>query len=72
MPPDSVTIRFPTGAWEYGIAAKMPEVGDRLVRQGQSWIVVEVTGSPGDQEVTMALAPEVVDHDRPPPPEEAL
>jgi hypothetical protein len=67
VPPEPITIRFPTGAWEYGFAEKVPEVGDTLVRQGQTWVVVAVTGSPDrNQVVTMAMAPHVLEHDRSP------
>lgn len=58
MAPESITIRFPTGAWEYGFAERTPEVGDSLVRQGMTWVVVAVTESVDDHRVvTMAIAP---------------
>ena len=66
MAPDSITIRFPTGVWEYGFTDKTPEVGDTLVRQGETWVVVAVTEAVDDhRNVTMALAPDVMDHDKP-------
>jgi hypothetical protein len=55
--PDSITIRFPSGVWEYGFMDKPPEVGDTLVRQGKTWVTVGVTESVDNhREVTMALA----------------
>ena len=58
MAPDSITIRFPSGLWEYGFMDKAPEVGDTLVRQGKTWVTVEVTEAVDDhREVTMALVP---------------
>jgi hypothetical protein len=64
--PDSITIRFPTGAWEYGVSETTPAVGDTLAREGQTWVVIAVTESVDDHRVvTMALAPDVVDRDRP-------
>lgn len=66
MAPDSITIRFPTGAWEYGFAETTPAVGDTIARQGQTWVVVGVTESVDDHRViTMALAPDLMDHDKP-------
>ena len=39
MAPDSITIRFPTGAWESGFTDKTPEVGDTLVgREKPGWL----------------------------------
>ncbi len=62
----AITIRFPTGDWEYGFTETTPEVGDTLARQGKTWVVVGVTESMDDHRVvTMALAPEVMDHDKP-------
>ena len=29
---ESITIRFPSGAWEYAVTERVPEVGDTLVR----------------------------------------
>ena len=58
MAPDSITIRFPTGEWEYGFSETTPAVGDTLARQGKTWVVVSITESVDDHRVvTMALAP---------------
>ena len=66
MATDCITIRFPSGDWEYGFSDSTPEVGDTLARQGKSWVVVGVTHSMDDTALsTMALAPEMMDHDRP-------
>ncbi len=62
----AITIRFPTGDWEYGFTETTPEVGHTLARQGKTWVVVGVTESMDDHRVViMALAPEVMDHDKP-------
>lgn len=66
MTPNSITIRFPNGTWEYGFMEKVPQVGDTMVRQGVTWVVMGVTELVDDhRNVTMALAPELMDHDRP-------
>ena len=61
MASESITIRFPSGAWEFSLTSKPPQVGDTLVRQGVTWVVAQVTESSGQQVVTMARAPEVAD-----------
>jgi hypothetical protein len=54
---ECITIRYPTGEWEYVSTERVPASGDTLVRQGQTWIVVGVTESVDDHRVvTMALA----------------
>ena len=60
MAPDSVTMHFPNGAWEYGFMDKLPAPGDTLLRQGVTWMVTDVADL-GDEhhEVTMARAPAV-------------
>jgi hypothetical protein len=56
--PDSITMRFPNGAWEYGFMAKAPAVGDRVVRQGMTWVVLAVEDLGNDHhDVTMGRAP---------------
>ena len=60
MASESITIRFPSGAWEYAMTQRVPEVGDTLVRQGETWIVALVSESVDDHRVViMALAPSV-------------
>jgi hypothetical protein len=55
-----VTIRFPSGAWEYAVTERVPDVGDTLLRGGTSWVVAGVTESVDHHRViTMALSPEV-------------
>jgi hypothetical protein len=57
---ESVTIRFPSGAWEYAVTERVPDVGDTLLRGGTSWVVAGVTESVDHHRViTMALSPEV-------------
>ena len=40
-----LTVRYPTGETEYRTSATPPNVGDTLRRNGDSWIVEEVTTS---------------------------
>jgi hypothetical protein len=55
-----MTIRFPSGAWEYVVTERVPDVGDMLVRDGATWIVAGVTELVDHHRViTMALPPEV-------------
>jgi hypothetical protein len=42
MASESITIRFPTGAWEYAVTERVPLVGDTLVRGGETWAVAHV------------------------------
>jgi hypothetical protein len=57
---ESVTIRFPSGAWEYAVTERVPGVGDTLLRDGTSWVVAGVTASVDHHRViTMARPPEV-------------
>ena len=60
MASESITIRFPSGAWEYAMTERVPDVGDTLVREGETWNVALVTESVDDHRVViMALAAEV-------------
>ena len=60
MASESITIRFPSGAWEYAVTERVPEVGDTLVRDEKTWAVAGVAESVDDHRViTMALRPEV-------------
>jgi hypothetical protein len=57
---ESITIRFPSGAWEYAVTDRVPDVGDTLVRDGETWNVALVAESVDDHRVViMALPPEV-------------
>ena len=61
MASENVTIRFPSGAWEYVVTDRVPDAGDTLVRDGKTWTVTGVTESvDGHRVITMALAPEAV------------
>ena len=61
MGSESVTIRFPSGAWEYVVTGRVPDLGDTLVRDGKTWIVAGVTESvDGHRVVAMAAAPDPV------------
>jgi hypothetical protein len=56
---EALTIRFPSGAWEYTTTDRVPDVGDTLERDGETWFVAGVTESVDDHRViTMALRPE--------------
>jgi hypothetical protein len=57
---ESITIRFPSGAWEYAVTERVPEVGDTVVRDETTWTVALVAESVDDHRVViMALPPEV-------------
>jgi len=55
---ESITIRFPSGAWEYVTTERVPDVGDTLVRDGETWAVAHVA-EPVDEHrvVIMELGP---------------
>ena len=58
MASESITIRFPAGAWEYALTERVPEVGDTLVRDEKTWTVRLVAESVDDHRVViMALPP---------------
>jgi hypothetical protein len=44
--PDSITIRFADGTWEYVVTERVPKIGESLVRQGRTWVVSRVDASP--------------------------
>jgi len=54
-----ITIRFPSGAWEYVVTERVPEAGDTLVRDGKTWTVAAVTESVDGHRV-ITMTPEVV------------
>ena len=56
---EPITIRFPSGAWEYVVTERVPDVGDTLVRDGKTWTVAGVTGSEDGHRV-ITMAPELV------------
>ena len=56
MASESITIRFPTGDWEYAVTERVPHLGDTLVRGGETWAVVYVAEPVDDHRVViMAL-----------------
>ena len=58
MASESITIRFPTGAWEYAVTNRVPDVGDTLVREGETWTVALVAEPVDDHRVViMTLGP---------------
>ena len=59
MAPEPITIRFPSGAWEYVMTERVPDAGDTLVRDGKTWTVAGVTESEDGHRV-ITMAPEVV------------
>jgi len=59
-----VTVRYPDGAWELALTAKVPKVGDTLRRSGGKWVVANAAEDrDGHVIVTWRPAPrpEVVD-----------
>ena len=55
MTSEPITIRFPSGTWEYVVTDRVPDAGDTLVRDGKTWTVVGVTESEdGHRVITMA------------------
>ena len=56
---ESLTIRFPSGDWEYAMTERVPHVGDTLVRGGETWAVAHVAESVDNHRVViMQLRPE--------------
>jgi hypothetical protein len=52
-------MRFPSGAWEYVMTQRVPEVGDTLERDGKTWVVAGVTEAvDGHRGISMAPSPE--------------
>lgn len=51
-----VTIRYPTGGRVYELSDKTPQVGDVLKRNGDNWIVEEITEE-RDGSTTVRLRP---------------
>jgi len=56
---EPITIRFPSGAWEYVVTERVPDAGDTLARDGKTWTVAGVTESEDGHRV-ITMAPEVV------------
>jgi hypothetical protein len=56
MSSGAVTIRFPMGRPEYQLSDKTPKVGDVLKRNGDNWIVKEVTEAK-DGSTVVTLSP---------------
>jgi len=59
MASEAITIRFPSGAWEYVMTDRVPDAGDTLVRDGKTWTVAGVTESEDGHRV-ITMAPEVL------------
>ena len=61
MSSDLLTVRFPSGETEFRMSEKPPSVGDVLKRNGDHWIVEEVTPSEdGTTLVTLRPGPKPV------------
>ena len=59
MASESITIRFPTGDWEYAVTERVPHIGDTLVRGEKTWAVRHVAEPVDDHRVViMELGPE--------------
>jgi hypothetical protein len=57
-------VRYPTGGVEYRMSDDSPEVGDVLTRDGDNWIVEEVTHrEDGTTLVTLRPRPKPVKHE---------
>lgn len=64
MASESLTIRFQsTGAWEYVMTERVPNVGDTLVRDGTTWIVSFVAESVDDHRVIIMALPSEVENE---------
>jgi hypothetical protein len=58
-----VTVRYPDGAWELALSAKVPKVGDTLRRSGGKWVVANAAEDRSGHVIVTwqpAPAPEVV------------
>ena len=53
---ESITIRFPSGDWEYTVTERVPHVGDTLVRDGDTWTVAHVA-DPVDNHRVVIMQP---------------
>ena len=61
---DLLTVRFPSGATEFRMSDDAPAVGDILKRNGDNWIVEEVSDSDdGTSVVTLRPQPKPLDAD---------
>jgi hypothetical protein len=59
-----VTVRFPSGETEFRMSEKSLKVGETLKRNGDNWIVEEVTdGDDGSTVVTLRPEPKPVTPD---------
>jgi len=59
-----VTVRYPSGATEFRMSDEAPNVGDTLKRNGDTWIVEEVTkAADGTSVVTLRPQPKPVSYD---------
>ena len=50
---DLIAVRYPSGATEFRMSDKAPEVGDVLKRNGDTWVVEEVDETPRGTQVTL-------------------
>ncbi len=59
-----LTVRYPSGATEFRMSEDAPAVGDILKRNGDNWIVEEVTDADdGTSVVTLRPQPKPVSAD---------
>ena len=59
-----LTVRFPSGAIEFRMSDAAPAVGDILKRNGDNWIVEEVSDADdGTSVVTLRPQPKPLDDD---------
>ena len=53
---DLQTVRYPSGATEFRLDGNPPEVGDVIARNGDTWVIQEITtGKDGSPIVTLRL-----------------
>jgi hypothetical protein len=62
---ESITIRFPSGAWEYAVTERVPELGDTLVRDEKTWAVAAVSESVDEHRVIIMGLPSEVENETP-------
>ena len=53
MASESITIRVPSGDWEYAVTDRVPHVGDTLLRGEETWAVRHVAESVDDHRVVI-------------------
>jgi len=55
---DLMSVRYPSGATEFRMSEKPPVVGDRVRRNGQDWVVQQVSQTKTGTQVWLRSASE--------------